>query len=317
MSRKRKRKKSSVPMIALWVFIVILLATLLTIIYFLLKKTDNAEPVQEIKKTENVSTEPIRDESNMPERNTAVHSEEEASTEIKEAREMTTEEENDYLKTIADYKAGDIVEEEVLDPDHMDKYFISSPITDEIFSRIHGLSYKSNCTVPKEDLRYLKVLHYNFDEEIQVGELIVNTRLEKDMLEIFQELFDEKYEIEKMYLVDEYGADDSESIDHNNTSCFNFRRVTNGSTLSNHAGGCAIDINPQQNPYVTFNSDGSKHWVHSNADPYIDREGSGEHMITHSDTCYRIFTEHGFSWGGDWNNPKDYQHFEKEVAHYE
>lgn len=232
------------------------------------------------------------------------------------ATESTTEEEILYLQGLSEKEAGDVLQEEDLDPENMEQYFVSSEIDEKIFSRIQGLSYKSYCTVPKSDLRYLKVLHYNFDHDIQVGELITNVRLEKDMLEIFQELYEEEYEIEKMYLVDNYGADDTASIEVNNTSCFNFRRVTNGSKLSNHAGGCAIDINPQQNPYVTYDGS-SAHWTHSNADAYIDRDGPGDHMIDHSDTCYRIFANHGFSWGGDWNNPKDYQHFEKKVVTYD
>ena len=26
---------------------------------------------------------------------------------------------------------------------------------------------------------------------------------------------------------------------------------------------------------------------------------------------YEIFTKYGWTWGGDWDNLKDYQHFEK------
>ena len=40
--------------------------------------------------------------------------------------------------------------------------------------------------------------------------------------------------------------------------------------LSNHAYGCAIDINPQQNPYITI-TDGRQTWSHDNAEQYIDR----------------------------------------------
>ena len=34
--------------------------------------------------------------------------------------------------------------------------------------------------------------------------------------------------------------------------------------------------------------------------PYIGRD----------DLCFRLFTEAGFEWGGDWTTRKDYQHFE-------
>ena len=119
-----------------------------------------------------------------------------------------------------------------------------------------------------------------------------------------------------MYLIDEFwtgnGNDsDTASCDANNTSAFCYRAITGGGELSNHAFGRAIDINPQQNPYVTYRG-GRAYWYHENATDFIDRDAGLPHMITHDDLCFRLFTEHGFSWGGDWENVKDYQHFEKE-----
>ena len=49
--------------------------------------------------------------------------------------------------------------------------FYVSGITDEIFARIKGKSYKDNCTLPLEDLRYLHVLHKGFDGETHEGEI--------------------------------------------------------------------------------------------------------------------------------------------------
>ena len=48
-----------------------------------------------------------------------------------------------------------------------------------------------------------------------------------------------------------------------------------------------------------------------NANDYIDRSCGDPHVIVQGDTCYNIFTKYGFSWGGLWSNPIDYQHFEK------
>ena len=129
--------------------------------------------------------------------------------------------------------------------------------------------------------------------------------------------YDAEYEIQSMHLVDNYWTGDGESsdsasIDKNNTSCFNYRPVTGGGKLSNHAYGFAIDINPQQNPYVSYR-DGKARWSHENANDYIDRSTGLPHVITHEDLAFKVFSAHGFSWGGDWNNPKDYQHFEKKL----
>ncbi len=223
-----------------------------------------------------------------------------------------------YLGDLENVPAGTVVSEEEIDWQNLEQYFKSYEISDSLFQRIYGddKSYKTYCTVPREDLRYIKVLHYGFDGQVLVGELMVNYLLEEDMTSIFQELFENHYQIEKMHLIDDYGADDDLSCLDNNTSCFNYRLVTGGSTLSNHATGCAIDINPVNNPYVTYDSGGEPYVVDDKAVPYLDRtnpEAGAMHMITHDDLCYRLFTERGYTWGGDWSNPVDYQHFEKKV----
>ncbi len=208
--------------------------------------------------------------------------------------------------------AGTVIAPEDIEGEVLEDYFVSYPIDDELFNRIYGLSYKEDCTIPLEDLRYLKVLHYGYDQQIYVGELMVNTGLAEDFLEIFKELYKNQYEIEKMRLVDDFGADDNWSIENNNTSAFNYRVSTlDGVTLSNHAFGCAIDINPLHNPYVTYYDWGMDTYFDVSI-PYMNREDTSlEHMINHDDLCYQLFIEHGFTWGGDWENPKDYQHFEK------
>ena len=96
-----------------------------------------------------------------------------------------------------------------------------------------------------------------------------------------------------------------------NTCCFNYRVATGSSKLSNHAYGKAIDLNPLENPYVTYQDGKAVRWAHTNANAYIDRNAGLPHMITHDDLAYKLFTQKGFRWGGDWNNPKDFQHFDK------
>ncbi len=221
-------------------------------------------------------------------------------------------------ETLETVPAGTIVAEAEIDRSNLGLYFQAYEISDRIFERIYGddRSYKTYCTVPREDLRYVKVLHYDYDGQIRVGELLVNALLAEDMKEIFQILFEHQYQIEKMFLIDDYGADDNRSVNDNNTSCFNFRLVTNGGTLSNHAAGCAIDINPRQNPYYVILEDGTYTWENEDAQLYMDRDApdaAERHMITHADLCYQVFSQYGYSWGGDWGNPLDYQHFEKVV----
>ena len=191
-----------------------------------------------------------------------------------------------------------------------DKDFYVIEINDAIFSRIKGKSYKDNCTVPLSELRYLHVLHIGFDGETHEGELICNVSIADDLLDIFKKLYEAKYQIEKIRLVDEYNADDELSMRDNNSSCFNFRFISHTTRVSKHGLGIAVDINTLYNPYVKT-VDGKRIIEPATAGEYVDRTKNFPHKIDENDLCYKLFTEHGFEWGGHWKTVKDYQHFEK------
>ncbi|MBD5508022.1 MAG: M15 family metallopeptidase [Lachnospiraceae bacterium] len=194
--------------------------------------------------------------------------------------------------------------------------FYYEPLTDEVKERITGISYpESGCTVPYEDLAYVGLLYFDFDGEEQTGELICNQAVAQDMVEIFYELYQNDYRIERVRLVDEYAGDDTASMADNNTSCFNYRVVDGTTNLSKHAYGLAIDVNPYYNPYVVYNKngDGSTYISPPGSEVYADRSQSFPYKIDENDLCYRLFTEHGFTWGGNWNSTKDYQHFQKKL----
>lgn len=193
---------------------------------------------------------------------------------------------------------------------YMDGFYYE-PITNEIFKRISGISYPVDCTVPLDELRYVGLMYVDFNGETQKGELICNKALAQDMVEIFYELYSNNYQLESVKLVDEYGGDDTASMLANNTSCFNYRVVEGTTRLSNHAYGRAIDINPFYNPYITYNKDGTTNVSPAGSEAYADRSVSFPYKIDENDLAYKLFKEHGFKWGGDWNNSKDYQHFEK------
>ena len=94
----------------------------------------------------------------------------------------------------------------------------------------------------------------------------------------------------------------------NNTSGFNARKVAGTEVWSNHAYGLAIDINPLYNPYVGE----SDTVLPATARQYTDRSREFDMKLDAGDECCRIFAEHGFTWGGNWENLKDYMHFEKQ-----
>lgn len=199
------------------------------------------------------------------------------------------------------------------EPENEDEYaidadFYISSITDDIFSRINGYSYNNEAPVGREQLRYVHILHMGVDGVEHEGELIVNELIARDVLDIFYELYRIGYVLESVVLVDEYGADDNASMAVNNTSGFNARKVAGTEVWSNHAYGLAIDINPLYNPYVGE----SDTVLPATARQYTDRSREFDMKLDAGDECCRIFAEHGFTWGGNWENLKDYMHFEKQ-----
>lgn len=187
--------------------------------------------------------------------------------------------------------------------------FWISEIDEATFARIKGKSYKDNCPIPLEDLRYLHVLHKDIKGITHEGELVCNVYIASDVLEIFRALFLADYPIERVRLVDEYGADDETSMRDNNSSCFNFRFISHTTKISKHGLGLAVDINTLYNPYVkTVN--GKLIIEPATAGEYTDRSKNFPYKIEKGDLCYKLFIERGFEWGGEWKTVKDYQHFE-------
>ncbi len=267
--------------------------------------SDEAESeISEEQSEENIITEPEDEISEGASEDTASA---DTDVDLADATSIITNWEN--------IPAGTVIDATNIDFNNIGEYFKAYEISDEVYDYINGKSYQENPDVALSDLRYMKLLHYNFNHELQVGELIVDADLQSDFIGIFTELFQAEYEIQSMYLPDRYWtgdptSTDSASIDENNTSCFMYRPATGSGKLSKHAYGRAIDINPQQNPYVSYTT-GSPVWSHENANDYIDRNTGLPHVITEEDAAYKIFIKYGFTWGGAWTNIKDYQHFQK------
>lgn len=203
--------------------------------------------------------------------------------------------------------------------------FYYEPLSNDLISYITGISYPAPPSEASEntlnvreqndisyaDLRYVHIIHYDFDGNLAEGELICHNFIAEDLLEIFYDLYASEYQIEKVTLIENYNGDDTASMADNNTSCFNYRVVDGTKSLSKHALGLAIDINPLYNPYIRYDKKGGQTVSPVEGEAYADRTVSFPYKIDPDDLCYRLFTEHGFTWGGNWNSSKDYQHFQK------
>ncbi len=185
--------------------------------------------------------------------------------------------------------------------------FSYSEISTDIKNKMLGSSMPKNEPISFDDLSYLKLTYYGFDEKTHIGEMIVNKDVAEEVVEIFKELYMEKYPIEKIKLIDEYNASDELSMKDNNSSSFCYRTVSGTDVISNHGKGVAIDINPLYNPHVNTSTNKVSP---DTAYDYVNRNTVVKGMIVKGDACYNAFIKRGWSWGGNWRNP-DYQHFEK------
>ena len=213
-------------------------------------------------------------------------------------------------KALECWKAGNAVTKTEVEQFGVDNCFVICQIDDKTFARMRGKSYKAECTIPRSELRYIKALHVTQDGAILMGEMVVNRAIAQDVVTILRRLYEEKYPIERMVLVDEYNADDELSMRANNSSAFNYRHTPGGTRLSAHSRGMAVDINPLYNPYVKQYPD-RVYVAPATATKYVNRNGAFPYKIERNDICCRLFLQYGFEWGGDYKSIKDYQHFEK------
>jgi len=184
------------------------------------------------------------------------------------------------------------------------------PIIDSRMTRkeaFEGLDPKCPEDIRKRQ-KLVKLKYYSSDGKIHQGQLVVDAELEDDVKKVFALALKERFPIYSVIPISDKRFrkdnrwDDELSMEANNTSAFNYREVTGGGRLSNHAYGRAIDINPFQNPYIknrTILPHGAKY------DPGIAGTFTSDHPIV------RAFLQLGWTWGGNWTSPIDYQHFEK------
>jgi hypothetical protein len=73
---------------------------------------------------------------------------------------------------------------------------------------------------------------------------------------------------------------------HDYAGCYNYRQRKDGTKLSLHSWGAAIDLNAVRYPLGE---------PPDPTDPFVTE-------------VVPVFTRHGWNWGGAWSKPKDPQH---------
>jgi hypothetical protein len=159
----------------------------------------------------------------------------------------------------------------------------------------------------------LEVSHYGFDDRVHEGSIVIHHEVKDDVAEFFARAFALRFPIEKVIPIGDarYGWDDERSMADNNTSGFNYRTIMGTDKLSNHATGRAFDVNPKQNIYAKYDTDGSEVFCY----PLGARYDEGvKGTLTSDHPLVLLMKERGWVWGGDWferDGVVDYQHFEK------
>jgi hypothetical protein len=177
------------------------------------------------------------------------------------------------------------------------------PIPPDVLARS---SWVEECPVTLDELRYLTMIHVGFDGEFHIGEMIVNTAVAEDVVEVFHELFDARFPIEQMRVVTKEEVDAPPTGDWNDTTSFVCRPAVGSPSWSQHAYGLAIDVNPFHNPYEKGDL-----VLPELASAYTDRDDVRPGMIFEGDVVTGAFDDMGWGWGGRWNTLKDWMHFSR------
>ncbi|MBT1003960.1 M15 family metallopeptidase [Paenarthrobacter sp. DKR-5] len=174
-------------------------------------------------------------------------------------------------------------------------------------------TYTPGCPVSLDNLAKIEFDHFDFTGRLRTGSLIVHASIISKMRNVLGVFYEERFPIHTAIPIDEssFQGDDERSMEANNSSAFNFRKIAGTDRPSNHSYGTAIDINPIQNPYHYVDG----HWgpLAEDAD-YTDRSIRRPGMFFPDLPVVKAFLQEGFDWGGLWERA-DFHHFELKGRH--
>ncbi len=163
-------------------------------------------------------------------------------------------------------------------------------------------------TAPDSIVRELVIVdveYFSTDSLLHQGQIVVNRKIEQEVKQIFEYIKSVKYPVESVIPIKfDLPNGNTTMANLNNTYCFHYRTVAGSSSkLSRHSQGLAIDFNPFDNPYI------------SKSGKVIPKEGiydpSKPETLTKNSDVVKRFIALDWIWGGNWNDPKDYMHFER------
>ena len=207
------------------------------------------------------------------------------------------------------------------------KLFILLSILAPACSVLAKKPFDAKCA-PESRLKVIAVNYIDFSGKPAVGTLKVLDTLAPYFTNVFNDLYTKKFPVYHMRKglvpLQPPGVSTSyisygNAADVDNTAAFACRPITHGTLPSIHAYGAAVDLNPRENPYLGFQSFSPgikkvKDIIPPDGWKYITRSKYREGKPIHkgiANGVNDVFKDNGIlRWGGDWNYPIDYMHFE-------
>ena len=180
-----------------------------------------------------------------------------------------------------------------------------SPLSPEQRAAMTGKAWQPGCPVGLDELSAVRIRYWAYDSAPHEGIIVIHQRFADDIEKIFRELYAIKFPIANVMPYENFEV--GRSAYSNATVGFYCRRAQDDPTeWSGHAYGAAIDLNPLENPFL----DPKDGWWPETATAMAPRE-PGKGKVLAGDEVFRIFTRHGWAWGGFYRGEPDYMHFYK------
>ena len=186
-----------------------------------------------------------------------------------------------------------------------------NPIPEKIKKQMIGTTWKEGCPVALDQLAYLRISYWGFDNKPHIGELIINKAIAENTVATFKELFEIRFPIGSMKLRSFYYINPNDPSGKNNTSAFNYRKDEQSpDKLSLHSYGIAFDLNPFYNPAPVAGGKVDP----EGAEKYLNRKIKHKGMIHEGDKVFQIMTKYGWASGSYFRKGADPMHFEKIIT---
>lgn len=190
---------------------------------------------------------------------------------------------------------------------------VVSNIPNKIWRSMKGRSWHKGCPVGRSGLRLVRTNYWAFDGYRRRGSMVVAAGVTSNFTSLFNEMHRKQVPVRHMYRVDRFGwskklggADDYKSMDADNTTVFNCRRVVgNPSARSPHSYGRSLDLNPWENPYHSRQGVVPNRWWTAREHPRVAWR-SRNHAVV------KMMARHGFRWT---YGTGDSHHFDAVAGH--